>query len=114
KERLAALPLHPISVDQPFMQWGLDFIGVINPNSSQGHKWILTATDYFTKWTEAVALKEANESSILDFYEGIVTRFGIPATIISDNALAFIGSKVTEWAVKNGIYLSTSSNYYPQ
>ncbi|KAH9323140.1 hypothetical protein KI387_017779, partial [Taxus chinensis] len=114
KERLAALPLHPISVDQPFMQWGLDFIGVINPNSSQGHKWILKATDYFTKWIEAVALKEANESSILDFYEGITTIFGIPATIISDNALAFIGSKVTEWAVKNGIYLSTSSNYYPQ
>ncbi|KAH9293759.1 hypothetical protein KI387_041035, partial [Taxus chinensis] len=114
KEKLAALPLHPISVDQPFMQWGLDFIGVINPNSSQGHKWILTATDYFTKWTEAVALKEANESSILDFYEGIVTRFGVPATIISDNALAFIGSKITGWAIKNGTYLSTSSNYYPQ
>ncbi|KAH9296662.1 hypothetical protein KI387_044242 [Taxus chinensis] len=114
KERLAALPLHPILVDQPFMQWGLDFVGVINPNSSQGHKWILTATDYFTKWTEAVALKEANESNILDFYEGIVTRFGVSATIISDNALAFIGSKITEWAVKNGIYLSTSSNYYPQ
>ncbi|KAH9295463.1 hypothetical protein KI387_039051, partial [Taxus chinensis] len=70
-----------------------NFIGVINPNSSQGHKWILTATDYFTRWTEAVALKEANESSILDFYEGITTRFGVPATIISDNALAFIGSK---------------------
>ncbi|KAH9324304.1 hypothetical protein KI387_004482, partial [Taxus chinensis] len=42
------------------------------------------------------------------------TRFGVPATIISDNALAFVGSKITEWAVKNGIYLSTSSNYYPQ
>ncbi|KAH9320553.1 hypothetical protein KI387_015192, partial [Taxus chinensis] len=114
KEKLAALPLHPISVDQPFMQWGLEFIGVINPNSSQGHKLIMTATDYITKWTEAVAFKEANESSILDFYEGIVTRFGLPATIISDNALAFIGSKITGWAVKNGNYLSTSSHYYPQ
>ncbi|KAH9308678.1 hypothetical protein KI387_036589, partial [Taxus chinensis] len=92
KERLAALPLHPILVDQPFMQWGLDFIGVINPNSSQGHKWILT-TDYFTKWNEVVALKEANESSIIEFYEGIVTIFGIPTNIISDNALTFIGSK---------------------
>ncbi|KAH9301220.1 hypothetical protein KI387_012803, partial [Taxus chinensis] len=69
---------------------------------------------YFTKWTEVVALKQANESSILDFYEGIATRFGILATIISDNTLAFIGSKVTEWAVKNGIYLRTLSNYYPQ
>ncbi|KAH9312076.1 hypothetical protein KI387_027111, partial [Taxus chinensis] len=54
--------------------WGLDFFGVINPNSSQGHKWILMATDYFTKWTEeAVALKEVSESNILEFYEEIVT-----------------------------------------
>ncbi|KAH9329147.1 hypothetical protein KI387_001255, partial [Taxus chinensis] len=78
------------------------------------HKWILTATDYFTKWTEAVALKEANESSIRDFYEGIVTRFGVPATIISNNVLEFIGSKITRWAVNNVTYLRTSSNYCPQ
>ncbi|KAH9302331.1 hypothetical protein KI387_013914, partial [Taxus chinensis] len=114
KEKLAALPLHPISVEHSFMQWGLDFIGVINLNWSQGHKWIITTIDYFTKWTEVVTLKEVNESNILDFYEGIVTRFGIPATMISNNALAFIGSKVTKWAIKNGIYLSTSSNYFPQ
>ncbi|KAH9308566.1 hypothetical protein KI387_036477, partial [Taxus chinensis] len=69
KEKLAALPLQPISVDQPFMQWGLEFIGMINPPSSSGHKWILIATDYFTRWNEVVALKEANETNILDFYE---------------------------------------------
>ncbi|KAH9304454.1 hypothetical protein KI387_008858, partial [Taxus chinensis] len=40
--------------------------------------------------------------------------FGVPATIISDNALAFLGDKITDWAVKHGIYLSASSNYYPQ
>ncbi|KAH9289484.1 hypothetical protein KI387_033601, partial [Taxus chinensis] len=40
--------------------------------------------------------------------------FGVPATIISDNALAFLGAKITDWAVKHGIYLSSSSNYYPQ
>ncbi|KAH9323039.1 hypothetical protein KI387_017678, partial [Taxus chinensis] len=94
--------------------WGLDFIGVINPNSSQGHKWILTAINYFTKWTEAVALKEENESNILDFYEGIATRFGVPTTTISNNALAFLSTRITEWVVRNHVYLSTSSNYYPQ
>ncbi|KAH9331764.1 hypothetical protein KI387_003872, partial [Taxus chinensis] len=114
KEKLATLPLHPISVDQPFMQWELEFIRVINPNLSQGQKWILTTTEYFTKWTEAVALKEANESSILDFDEGIVTRFGVPPNTISDNALAFICYKIIGWAIKNRTYLSTSSNYYPQ
>jgi hypothetical protein len=41
-------------VKGPFQQWGLDFIGEINPSSSGQHKWILVATDYFTKWIEAI------------------------------------------------------------
>jgi hypothetical protein len=37
-----------LTVSGPFQQWGLDFIGEIHPNSSGQHRWILTATDYFT------------------------------------------------------------------
>ena len=95
KERLVTLPLQPIQVDQPFMKWGLDFIGAINPPSSAGHKWFLIATDYFTKWTEAVALKDANASVLLNFYEDLVCRFGVPDSIILDNALAFAGNKIS-------------------
>lgn len=49
KERLLALPLQPIQVKQPFMRWGIDFIGPINPPSSAGHRWVLIAIDYFTR-----------------------------------------------------------------
>ncbi|KAH9327877.1 hypothetical protein KI387_044369, partial [Taxus chinensis] len=73
KKILAVLPLRPIQEDQRFTQWGLDFIGMISPTSSIGHKWVLTATDYFTRWIEVVALKESTEAIILDFREGIVT-----------------------------------------
>lgn len=38
KQRLAALPLHPIQVDQLFSQWGLHFIVPISPPSSSSHK----------------------------------------------------------------------------
>lgn len=51
-----AMPIRPVSVEEPFSQCGLDFIGMINPPSSAGHKWILTATNYFTRWSEAVPL----------------------------------------------------------
>lgn len=78
KQSLAALPLKPIVVDQPFTKWGMDFIGPINPNSSAGHKWILTATNYFTMWNEAIALKEATGLVVLKFYEAMTTRFGVP------------------------------------
>ena len=114
KEKLVALPLQPIQVDQPFMKWGLDYIGAINPPSSAGHRWVLMATNYFTKWTEAIALKDANVSVVLNFYEDLVCRFGVPDSIISDNTLAFVRNKISEWVVEQGIYLNTSSNYYPQ
>jgi hypothetical protein len=54
KMKRYAIPLQPISVEQPFTQWGLDVIGPINPNSSKGNIYILTATYYFTKWKQAI------------------------------------------------------------
>jgi hypothetical protein len=42
KRKLLPLPLKPISVEEPFQQWGLDIIGEIHPASSRHHKWILT------------------------------------------------------------------------
>jgi hypothetical protein len=56
----SAMPLPPISVEQPFSQWGLDVVGPINPKSCKGHIYILTATYYFTKCPEAVALKKVD------------------------------------------------------
>ncbi|GLJ07070.1 hypothetical protein SUGI_0057080 [Cryptomeria japonica] len=38
KQKIAALPLQPVQIEQPFMKWGLDFIRVINPPSSSRHK----------------------------------------------------------------------------
>ena len=82
------------------MKWGLDFIGVINLPSSAGHRWVLTTTDYFTKWTEEGALKDVNESVVLAFYEDLVSIFGVQDSIISNNALAFAGNKIVEWAIE--------------
>ena len=46
---------------------GLDFIGQINPPSSKGHRLVLVATDYFTKWTEAVPLKNMTHREVIEF-----------------------------------------------
>jgi hypothetical protein len=47
--------------------WGLDFIGEIHPSSSKGHRFVLVATDYFTKWTEVVALKNMTHMEVIEF-----------------------------------------------
>eukprot|EP00253_Pinus_taeda_P033742 PITA_33742 len=62
KRKLIPMPLVPIYTEAPFQQWGLDFIGEIHPPSSGQHRWILTATDYFTKWIEAIPTRQANDS----------------------------------------------------
>jgi len=54
KGKLLPLPLQPISVHAPFQQWGLDFIREIHPSSFVQHKWILIATNYFTKWSKVI------------------------------------------------------------
>ena len=84
-------------------------------NSSHGYTWILTASDYFTKWVEAIPTKAATEKVVMDFLEDkIITRFGVPAKITTDNAKDFNSVAMSSFCFKYGIILSHSSNYYPQ
>jgi hypothetical protein len=115
KERLSAMPLQPVLPDFPFSKWGLDFIGSINPPSSTGKVFILTATNYFTKCTEAVPLKHSQDEHVISFLEtNIISRFGLPFEIITDNGDAFISAKLTQFLAKLGVKHFTSSAYYPQ
>lgn len=115
KYKLAPLPLQPIVIEAPFQHWGLDFIGKFKDNSSNGYSWIITATNYFTKWVEAIPTKTATEKVVMDFLEDrIITRFGVPTKITADNAKCFRSTIFTFFCFKYGIILSHSSNYYPQ
>eukprot|EP00253_Pinus_taeda_P025834 PITA_25834 len=106
KKKLLPLPLRPISTEKPFQQWGLDFIGEIHPSSSGQHKWILIATDYFTKWIEAIPCRQANDSIIIQFLEtNILSRFGYLEKIITDNAVAFKSKKMISFCHKYHITL---------
>ena len=45
--------LNSLSSPWPFAVWGIDIIGEIRPNASNGHKYIVVAIDYFSRWIEA-------------------------------------------------------------
>jgi hypothetical protein len=101
-----ANPLHPIVKPWPFRGWGIDMIGQINPPTSKGHKWILVVTDYFTKWVEAVPMKNVTAKDVVNFVkEHIVYHFGIPQTITTDQGSVFLVEKFKNFAKDMGITL---------
>jgi len=61
RQKLSVFPPKPVIATSPFEKWGLDFIGPINPHSSAGHMFILTMTDYFSKWSEVIPLKNVKD-----------------------------------------------------
>jgi transposase InsO family protein len=98
-----------------FRGWGLDFTGEIHPRSCKGHRFILVATDYFNKWTEAVPLRNMTHRELISFVqEHIIYRFGIPQTLTTDQGPSFMSHQFREYAESMKIKFLNSSPYYAQ
>jgi hypothetical protein len=55
---------------------------------------VLEAIDYFTKWTEAVPLKNMAHREVIEFIiEHIIHRFGIPQALTTDQGTSFISKR---------------------
>ncbi|XP_051115801.1 uncharacterized protein LOC127240971 [Andrographis paniculata] len=68
----------------------MDIIGKIHPPSSRRQSFILVATDYFTKWIEAVPLANVTYQEVIKFVkEHIIHRYGISQTITTDQGTVF-------------------------
>ncbi|GAU43712.1 hypothetical protein TSUD_179950 [Trifolium subterraneum] len=78
--------LNVLSSPWPFSLWGIDMIGRIEPKASNGHRFILVAIDYFTKWVEAASYVNVTKQVVVRFIKNhIICRYGVPNKIITDN-----------------------------
>jgi hypothetical protein len=76
---------------------------------------VLVATDYFTKWTEAVPLKNMTHKEVIEFItKRIIHRFGISQTLTTDQETSFMSKEVRDFAELYKIKLLKSSPYYAQ
>jgi transposase InsO family protein len=94
------------------------WIRLYRGNSSftiKGHRFVLVVTDYFTKWTEVLALKNMTHKEVIEFItEHIIHRFGIPQTLTTDQGTSFMSKEVREFTELYRIKLLNSSPYYAQ
>ncbi|KAM1100267.1 hypothetical protein ACFX2B_006686 [Malus domestica] len=114
-QHVPSVPLNLVVKLWLFRGWAMDFIGQIYPSSNKGHIFIIVATDYFTKWVEASAVKTITSATLKKFIETkILHRFGVLETIVTDRGPSFISKEVEEFANKYKIKMIQSSPYYPQ
>lgn len=115
RPQLDTLPLRIVFIKGPFQQWDLDFIGPINPTSSVGHRYVITATDYFTKWVEEKETKKTTFEVVCEFIkENILVKFGVPTKLVMDKAMHFSSFESIKFCFEYGIIVSHSSKYFPQ
>ena len=78
-------------------------------------KFLLVDTDYFTKWVEAKPLDNIRDVDAKRFiWKNIVTRFGVPHVLISDNGLQFDSKMFRKYCGELGITNRYSTPVYLQ
>ena len=85
------------------------------PKAVGNKKYLLVGTDYFTKWVEAEPLANIRNVDVKRFiWKNIVTRFGVPHVLISDNGLQFNSKMFRKYCGELGITNRYSTSVYPQ
>ena len=94
----------------------IEFIGTFPvPAKRTGARYIITAVEYVTKWGEEEPVESYSSEVAAKFiYENIITRFGCPLTLISDQGLHFINKTIASLTEQFKIEHRRSTTYHPQ
>ena len=99
-----------------FEIWSIDFIGpFLIPTKRTGARYIITTIEYVTKWVEAKPVDTCSSEIVAKFiYENIITIFGCPLTLISDQGSHFINKTIKALTDQFKIDHRRSTTYHPQ
>jgi transposase InsO family protein len=86
-----------------------------NPPSNNGHKYIVVAVDYFTKWAKAMpTFNNTTDIAMHFFFNHVISLFGVPLQLVSDHGKHFENEIFFEISSRLGFSHEFASPYYPQ
>ena len=101
-------PLHPWRwPSNPWTRIHIDFAGPFMG------KTFFVLIDAHSKWIDAVCTNSPSAAAAIEHLRTIFSQFGIPETIVSDNAACFTGEEFKDFVTSNGIKHITSAPHHP-
>lgn len=82
-------PLQKMTVGVPWERIGVDITGP-HPKSRNGYKYILTVTDYFSKWADAFPIRNQEAVTVAKvLVDRVFSYMGMPIQILTDRGSNF-------------------------
>jgi hypothetical protein len=108
--------LRPIKPPEGVWQLvSMDYHGPITPTSQRGNKYIISLTDVLSKFVVTKAVRDNSAQTAVRFLkEDIITKFGTPRCILTDNGTHFTSSMMNELIKQIGATHLYSTPYHPQ
>ena len=108
------IPLQPQVVLEPFENWGMDFIGPIDPPSVM-KKYISVCTDYLKKWVDTKDVKVATKEKVVEFLrENVLYKFVYPRELVTDQGSQFTSNMIEYLLSQHRVKHRASTAYHRQ
>ncbi|KAI4897785.1 hypothetical protein NFI96_003241 [Prochilodus magdalenae] len=106
--------LVPVHATEPWEIVGVDFVGPL-PRTQAGNAYLLVFVDYFSKWVEVSAVREATaQIAASRFQSDIFARHGAPRFLISDRGQQFMSAFFNHVVEALGTEHRFTTAYHPQ
>ncbi|XP_030580076.1 uncharacterized protein LOC115776499 [Archocentrus centrarchus] len=110
---VTVLPGHIPTPRGPMRELVVDFVDMIKP--VEGKRYMLVVVDRFSRWPEACPTKRKDAQSVANFLcKEVISRWGFPDRIASDNGKEFVDKTVKLILKKLGIKQRFGAVYHPQ
>jgi len=109
------IPMQPLpACDKPHQRLHIDLYGPFL-HGSDGHRYILSIVDAFSKWLSLIPVKNKEARTIFTaIHSEIICRFGAPKIIVSDRGLEFTNQIVSELCDSFGIRRILTAAAHPE
>lgn len=77
-----------------------------------GGKTYLIIVDAHSKWPEIFIVPDMNSSTVINVFESLFARYGLPLTVISDNQTSLVSRDMQKFYKEHGIRHMTSPPYH--